>query len=244
MSNQPPTTGVKAPLPKGHNVAGRMGNALKRRWSRFKRRRDEALVDACMFGDAAAVAKILDTGGANIDGHRNCRYSPLVAASLCRDASSKLAVVKMLLDRGASVRGEVRWRRNPLYAACHAMSRSAADEEVAVVLVRHGADVDLASSVVRNRTPLFYAVDGKKEDLVLHLLEAGAKPAWRIMAGDGAMGMAIADAASAPRSLKSLSRSAARRRLISCGHPSVPRPVDDLDGIPATLKQYLKMERL
>ena len=116
----------------------------------------ERLRIAVLFRDAGAVRKLLDASP-NLAGDTEALFSAIFQK---RDE-----VLAVLLERGADVRRPLEWGG----AALHIAARYGTAESVQAVLA-HGADIDQDCG----GTPLFWAADQGRPEVVELLLQRGA----------------------------------------------------------------------
>jgi len=116
----------------------------------------EQLRSAVLFRDAAAVRKLLDASPHLAD-DREALFSAIF--------QNRDEVLAVLLERGADVRRPLQWGG----AALHIAARYGTAESVQAVLA-YGADIDQDCG----GTPLFWAADQGRPDVVELLLQRGA----------------------------------------------------------------------
>ena len=157
--------------------------------------RGEALAEAARKGDAAAVKKLLDEG---VDVNTKYRYDTTALFYACD--RGHLEVVKLLVDRGADVNArDTFYRATPLtWAVSPQMGRTPRHPEIVRVLLQHGAqgtgpalmaaigaaDQAMTKIILEQGSfsadaladALDAAKNGKRDDLVAILEQAGAKP--------------------------------------------------------------------
>ena len=126
-----------------------------------KQRVEPPLVSACRLGNRNAV-KLLLKYGATVDGMDNFQHTALWMATLQRYSD----LVKLLLRHGASVNLSRLWTHSPLFFAVKYSSRRT---EIAKVLVYHGADVTIASTL----SLLYCAIVQGDQSMARLIVEAG-----------------------------------------------------------------------
>jgi uncharacterized protein len=137
------------------------------------------LVSACLRGDPAIVAALLDAG-ADVNRTTATGISPL---ALCAGNSSA-AIVKRLLALGAQVDAVDETGQSPLMWAA-----AKGQVESLVVLVNAGAEVNRVTK--KGFTPLFFALTSSTADAPLVLINAGGDTHYRTPDGTSAVQMAM-----------------------------------------------------
>jgi ankyrin repeat protein len=121
------------------------------------------LIKAAWEGDADIV-KVLLAAGAKV----NAQASDTGETALLNAVSNKFTpVVKILLDAGADVSVKNRFNFNALNTAV-----AANDQDLAALLLDHGANLEAESSTL---TPLMFAASAGNVDMIRFLVKRGAK---------------------------------------------------------------------
>ncbi len=138
------------------------------------------LVQAAQWGNIDALKKLLDQG---VDINARDKYGrvPLVEAA----REGRLEVIKLLLAHGADINGSNERGLTALIA-----SARSGDIEIVRLLVENGADIDrkYTSVFVGESSALNVAMDEKRTEIVMYLLEKQDNPDWNkalIWAADG-----------------------------------------------------------
>ena len=137
--------------------------------------------EAAAVGDAARVAKELDTDAGYLTAESSFGWAPIHFAAF----AGNVEVAKLLLDRGAGInrRANTKFLNTPLQVAL-----LTAQEKMAELLVARGADVRIEQA--EGFTALHEAAQIGSETVVKLLLDAGANPSARAKDGRTPLGIA------------------------------------------------------
>lgn len=116
-----------------------------------------------------ALIKLLIEHGADLTTETHWGWTPLQGAVMC----GMPEVVSYMIEKGAdvNVHESKKEKRTPLHAALSEHHEET--DEVMNILIEHGADINAKDS--NDQTPLHYAVNQNKTEIVALLLDAGAK---------------------------------------------------------------------
>jgi ankyrin repeat protein len=158
--------------------------------------------EAAALGGRARIVRELEADPAYLTSESSFGWAPLHFAAY----GGNLKVAELLLDRGADInrRANTKFRNTPLQ-----VSLLTAQEEMAAMLVKRGADVRIEQA--EGFTALHEAAQIGSEKLAALLLDAGADPNARAEDGRTPLGIARKDGHEAVAKLL-LARGAKERR--------------------------------
>ncbi len=116
-----------------------------------------------------------------------------------------------------------------------------AGQEVAILLIRHGADVNAGTP---GDCPLIHALRNNESELAEYLILAGARITHLAKQETEKVSEVIARLASNPLSLSQLTRIAIREHISTRTNEALFHAMYQIPSLPADLKRYLLMEWL
>ena len=120
---------------------------------------------ACKY-NPQFIDKFLENG-ADVNVHDNEYNSPLHNACCCKDITPE--IILKLIENGSQINEYNKKGKTPLLLACENYL-----QEVAIVLIKKGADVNVVDTLGNYKTPLHYACENNSLNLVQLLLQYGA----------------------------------------------------------------------
>jgi uncharacterized protein len=137
----------------------------------WQRRLDRQLLEAVGQGETAAVVALLEQGA---DVNASDGYDSALSRA-GRSPWSNAPTLKVLLERGADLRGSPPGRGvNSLIRASHA-----SDDERILLLVEHGAELNIVQRRTPGKTPLQESIGWAHLDTIRLLLDRGSNPKMR-----------------------------------------------------------------